>query len=149
MRLLKRTTCLVFVGLAIAVAYTAAEDPKKDSKLEDDIIGSWTMLSAKYNGTEHKFPEGSTSIKHVTPTQFMWVTYDKDGKVNRAAGGTYTLQGDKYEETPEYGISQDFDIIKGKAQTFKCRIDGDKWYHDGKLNNGLVIEEVWQRVKKK
>jgi hypothetical protein len=140
---------VLFIGLMIAVAHSVAEDSQEQSKTQQDIIGSWTLVSAKYNGTDFSFPEGSTHIKHVTPTQFMWATYDKDGRVNRTAGGSYTLKGDAYEETPEYGISQDFDIIKGKAQSFKCRIEGNKWHHDGKLSNGLTIEEVWQRVERK
>jgi hypothetical protein len=88
-------------------------------------------------------------IKHVTPAQFMWVTYDKDGHVTRTAGGSYTLKGDTYEESPEYGLSQDFEIIKGKTHTFTCRIAGNTWHHDGKLNNGETIEEVWERMERK
>ena len=107
------------------------------------------FVTAKYGGQEFKFPEGATHIKHVTPTQFMWATYDKDGKVERAAGGSYTLNGDVYVETPEYGISDDFEIIKGKAQSFKWKVDGNKWYHSDKLSNDLTIEEVWEKVEKK
>jgi hypothetical protein len=50
---------------------------------------------------------------------------------------------------PEYGISEDFETIKGKAQTFKWQVDGNKWHHSGKLSNGLTIEEVWEKVEKK
>ncbi len=88
-------------------------------------------------------------IKHVTPTHFMWVTYDAEGKVTRAAGGRYSLDGDAYVETPEYGLSGDFDIIKGKPQAFRCKVEGNTWHHDGKLSNDLTIEEVWERVGKK
>ena len=79
----------------------------------------------------------------------MWASYDADGNVTRAAGGAYTLKEGVYEETPQYGISNDFDAVKGKAHAFKCKIDGDKWYHDGKLASGLTIEEVWERMAKK
>jgi hypothetical protein len=41
-----------------------------------------------------------------------------------------------YEETPEYGISADFDLIKAEAQTFTWKVEGNKWYHNGKLSNG-------------
>lgn len=140
---------LVVFGLAFTVATVGAEEPKGKEKPADKLIGTWKMSSAKYGGKEFKFAEGSTTVKHITPTQFMWATYDKDGKVTRTAGGSYTLKGDDYEETPEYGISTDFDTIKGKAQTFKCKIEGNKWHHDGKLSNGLTIEEVWERVEKK
>src|SRR5262249_50778379 len=105
------------------------------------LIGTWKLVSAKYGGREFKFPEGTTMVKHVTPTGFMWATYDPDGKVTRAAGGTYALKGETYEETPEYGLSSDCDLIKGKAETFTWKIDGNKWHHDGKLSNGLTIEK--------
>jgi hypothetical protein len=139
------------VLLALAAAATVARpaEPQWYATPENKLIGTWKMLSAKYGGEESKLPEGLTTLKHVTPTQFMWATYDKDGLVSRAAGGFYTLKGDEYEETPEYGLSADFDLIKGKAQTFKWKVEGNKWYHTGKLSSGLTIEEVWVRVEKK
>ena len=119
------------------------------AKSENKLLGTWKSVSAKFGGQEYKFPEGTTTLKHVTPTQFMWTSYDKDGIMTRAAGGTYTLKGEAYVETPEYGMSGDFDIIKGKAQTFTWKVEGNKWFHNGKLSNGLTIEEVWERVEPK
>ena len=72
-------------------------------------------MTAKYGGKEHKFPEGTTTLKHVTPTQFMWASYDKDGKVWRTAGGGYTIQGTVYEETPEYGMSYGLQDHQGEG----------------------------------
>ena len=145
-----RTMFLVTaVSCAVAAAHAVAEEKKTDAKGENKLVGTWKLVSAKYGGNEFKFPEGQTMVKHVTPTQFMWATYNQDGKVTRAAGGRYTLQGEDYAETPEYGIGSDFDMIKGKAHTFKWKIDGNKWHHNGKLSNGVTIEEVWERVQKK
>jgi len=148
MTMFKSRGLAVVVVLAVAAA-ARSDSPKSDAKADNKLVGTWKLVSAKYGGQDFKFPEGSVHIKHVTPTQFMWATYDKDGTVNRAAGGSYTLDGDSYVETPEYGLSEDFQIIKGKAQSFKWKVDGDKWYHTGKLSNGLEIDEVWQRVDKK
>ena len=39
-------------------------------------------------------------LKHVTSVQFMWVSYDKDGKVFRAARSGYSRNENTYEETP-------------------------------------------------
>lgn len=134
--------CLVV--LVVLAAFTAqAAEPTEEHKL----VGTWKQVSAVYGGREYKFPEGTTTLKHVTPTQFMWASYDKDGVVSRAAGGSYTLKGETYEETPEYGMSTDFDVIKGKAQTFTWKVEGNKWFHTGKLSNGLTIDEVWERWK--
>jgi hypothetical protein len=137
------------VVFAVAAPGARADEPKPAAKPENKLVGSWKLVSAKYGGNEFKFPEGTTMVKHITPTQFMWATYDADGKVTRAAGGGYTLKGDAYEETPEYGLSADFDLIKGKAQTFTWKVDGKKWFHTGKLSNDLTIDEVWERVEKK
>ncbi len=139
----------LIIALAVTVAPAQLDDSKGDAKSETKLLGTWKLVYAKYGGQERKIPEGFTMVKHVTATQFMWASYDKDGKVTRAAGGYYTLKGEVYEETPEYGISSDFDLIKGKAQPFKWKIEGNNWYHNGKLSNGLTIEEVWQRVEKK
>jgi hypothetical protein len=142
--------CLaVIFALAATAATGLSAEPRGDAKSDNKLVGTWKLASAKYGGQEVKLPEGVTMVKHVTATQFMWASYDKDGKVTRAAGGDYTLKGEVYEETPEYGISSDFDLIKGKAQTFKWKVEGNKWYHNGKLSNGLTIEEVWERVEKK
>ncbi len=139
----------LFVALAFATTHTVAEEPKGDAKADNKLIGTWKLVSAKYGGNEFKLPEGTTMLKHVTPSQFMWAMYGEDGKVSRAAGGGYTLKGDDYAETPEYGLSSDFDLIKGQAHSFKCKVEGNKWRHDGKLASGLTIEEVWERVEKK
>jgi hypothetical protein len=136
---------ITLVSAFVVFALAAADEPNKDTKLRGKLVGTWTLVSAKYGGQDFKFPEGMTHIKHVTPSQFMWATYDKDGVVSRAAGGSYTLKDEMYEETPEYGLGGDFDTIKGKAQKFRCKIDGDTWHHDGELSNGLTIEEVWER----
>src|SRR5437879_6597293 len=139
----------VAVSFGVAATHAVAEEPKSEAKADNKLVGTWKLVSAKYSGTEAKFPVRTTMVKHVTLTQFMWATYNQDGKVTRAAGGRYTLQGEDYAETPEYGIGSDFDMIKGKAHTFKWKIDGNKWHHNGKLSNGVTIEEVWERVQKK
>jgi hypothetical protein len=150
MRRIGITVFALFVTLILTLTTRAAvaEEPKAEKTAQGKLVGTWRLVSAKYDGQEFKFPEGTTMIKHITPTQFMWVTYDADGKITRAAGGSYTLKGEEYVENPEYGLGQDFDIIKGKAQSFRCKVDGSKWQHDGKLSNGLTIEEVWERFEK-
>ena len=139
---------LLVAGLMLAGPAAQAQDASK-AATPHPLVGTWKMVSAKYGGHEVTFPEGITTLKHVTPAHFMWASYDKDGVVSRTAGGTYTITGEKYEETPAYGMSSDFDIIKGKAQTFTWKIDGNKWHHNGQLSNGLTIEEVWERVEAK
>jgi hypothetical protein len=127
-----------------------ADDSDKEKTLRASLIGTWKLISAKYDGQENDLPKTSPTIKHVTPAGFVFLSYDKDtGKMSRAGGGTYTLKGETYTETIEYGMGDDFEAIKNASHSFTCKIDGDKWRHDGKLANGLTIEEVWERAKPK
>jgi hypothetical protein len=125
------------------------EEPKAGARSENKLIGTWKLVSAKYDGEAVTFPEGFTTVKHVTPTQFMWASYGRDGKLVRAAGGGYTLKEGEYAETPEYGVGRDFDGIREKVRTFKWKVEGNRWHHTGKLSNGLAVEEVWERVERK
>jgi hypothetical protein len=147
-KFLSRCTVVLIVA-GILAAFPRADQQQNTAKACATLVGTWRIATAVYGGNQHKFAPGRTTIKHVTPAQFAWLTYGTDGSVTRAAGGGYTLKGEAYEETPEYGISSDFDELKGKAQTFACRIEGNKWYLKGSLSNGLTIEEVWERVEPK
>jgi hypothetical protein len=139
------TRIVLLAAIVTAVAASAvADEPKAENKL----IGTWKLVSAKYGGQESSLPQDSTTLKHITPTHYMWASYDKDGKVYRSAGGPYTLNGEVMESTPEYGLG-DFEAIKGKRQTYKCKVEGNKWYQSGTLSTGQPLEEVWERVEKK
>lgn len=140
---------LAIAALFPATATTRADEPKPESELRDKLVGTWRLVSAKYGGQDAGFPDDLTTLKHITPAQFQWLTYGPDGVVTRSGGGPYTLRGDRYEETPEYGVGNDFDAIKGQTHTFTCKIEGNRWHHTGELKGGLTIEEIWERVEPK
>ena len=146
-----RIACVAFAVLfAVAATHALSEEPKSATKNENKLVGTWKLVSAKHGGNKFEIPEGNTHVKHVTPVQFMWAWYDKDGKVTSALGGSYTLKGEAYEEVPEYGVGEGLlETLKGKTQSFKWKIEGNKWHHTGTLSSGLTIEEVWERVEKK
>jgi hypothetical protein len=157
---MRQISMAVLVSLVAVAAFTSftsgtsgrsiASGPKKmEAKKENKLVGTWKMVKAKYGGKEYDIPEGTTEFKHITPAHFMLAAIDKDGNVRAAIGGPYTLKGEKYEETPEYGLSEVFTNIKGKPQSFECKVEGAKWYHNGTISNGLTIEEVWERVEPK
>jgi hypothetical protein len=153
----RQISTAVLVSLVAVAAFTSftsgrstADDRKKgEAMTENKLVGTWKQVKAKFRGNDVKIPEGTTQLKHVTPTHFMFVDFDKDGKFIDAFGGPYTLKGEKYEETLEYGVGDVFKILKGKPQSFECKVEGNKWYHNGTLSNGLTIEEVWERVEPK
>jgi hypothetical protein len=150
MRRFGLTGLSLICAAAFLMAVRAADEPVKDkAKSGNMLVGTWKLVTGKYGGQEAGFPEGTTMLKHITPTQFMWASYDREGKVFRAAGGSYTLKGETYEETPEYGFSSDFDAIKGKTHAFKAKVVGNRWHSDGMLASGVTIEEVWERQDRK
>jgi hypothetical protein len=146
MRQISVTVPLLILTLAVAVPRTVA-DEEGEAKKQNQLVGTWKLVSAKWGGREIKITEEIKRLKHVTPTHFMWVVYGKDGKVTAAAGGCYAVKGEVYEEILDYGIG--IGGIQGKLHSFKWKVDGNKWYHNGKLSTGLTIEEVWERVEKK
>src|SRR4051812_19780752 len=91
----------VSLSLVAVVVSAAAQQPKGTPKEDNRLIGTWQQVSATYDGKAHTPPKGVVTVKHVTPTHFMDATYDKSGMVAVATGGTYTLKGEAYEETPE------------------------------------------------
>jgi hypothetical protein len=140
---------LVVGTLGLTYLTLQAADHIDKDEAGQSVIGTWKLVSAKYGGEEFDPAKQGTTLKHITPTSFVWLSYDAETKiVSRTAGGTYTLKGDQYEETPQYGFGSDFDIIRDKPQSFSLKIEGDKWHHSGTLSNGLKIEEVWERIKK-
>lgn len=140
---------LVVVLTAIAASVHAGrrdDPPGNDLRL----VGTWKLVSARFGGQESDLPKQLKVLKQVTPAQMVWLRIKPDtGEVTAMAGGAYSLKGDDYTETPEYGIGDDFQVIRGKTHTFKCKLEGNKWHHTGKLANGLEIEEVWERVPAK
>lgn len=154
---MRQISMAVLVSLVAVAAFTSftsgrstADDSKKAEAMTDNkLVGTWKQVKAKFRGNEVKIPEGTTQLKHVTTTHFMFVDFDKDGKFIDAFGGPYTLKGEKYEETIEYGVGDVFKILKGKRQSFECKVEGAKWYHSGTLSNGLTIDEMWERVEPK
>jgi hypothetical protein len=138
-----------YLAAVLALAAATAAVQAEDTKGENRLVGTWKIVSGKYGGIEFQRPAGMTTVKHITPTHYMWATYDKDGQVTRTAGGSYTFKDGVMESTPEYGFGSDFEAIKGRRQSYKCKVEGNKWYQTGTLSTGQTLEEVWERIEKK
>jgi hypothetical protein len=143
---MRQITKLCCLTLVMAATCSTADEPKKP---DNRLVGTWKLVSAKYNGKDVTFPEGETRLKQVTPTHFMWTVYDKDGVCGTSMGGTCSLSGNKYEEVPQFGTADIIKDFKGKTQSFEWKVEGNKWYHNGTLTIDIEVEEVWERVERK
>jgi hypothetical protein len=134
----------VVAGVSTALAFTRGPSP---AWAPEAAIGSWRLVSAKANGKLSDFPAGTTILKHVTPTDFMFVYYNTQGLITVAGGGKYSLEGTHYEEAVQYGIGEGMAPLIGTTQVFTLRIEGGRWHQTGKETDGTLIEEVWERVR--
>jgi hypothetical protein len=126
-------------GRLVADDKPAAEEP---SKLAKDLIGTWAFA-----GTPDKVEEPPANSRHYKSwTGKHWsvtLADPESGEVNYHHGGTYTLDGDNYEETVLYSTKNNSELIK---QTFKYKIkvEGDTYTQTGV---GNPYNEVWKRAK--
>ena len=141
------TTCLLVLAAHNSPTRLAASEPKGEATTANKLVGTWKLVSARYGGRESTLPKEATTLKHVTPTRYMWVTFDKDGQVTRTQGGPYVFDGGVLKSTPEYGLGREFEAIQGKQQLFKVKFDGNRWTQSGTLSTGTTLEEVWERVE--
>ena len=141
------TTCLLVLAAHNSPTRLAASEPKGEATTANKLVGTWKLVSARYGGRESTLPKEATTLKHVTPIHYMWVTFDKDGQVTRTQGGPYVFDGGVLKSTPEYGLGREFEAIKGKQQLFKVKFDGNRWTQSGTLSTGTTLEEVWERVE--
>jgi len=124
--------------------------PERDeAKLRQQLVGSWRIVSASFDGKPSELHKTSVTIKHVTPVHVIWIGYQpEDRRIFRSAGGSWKITEGRYVETMRYGLDEKFKTSTfGKEFPFDCRFDGDKWIQSGTLANGIFLEEIWQRIK--
>jgi hypothetical protein len=132
-------TLLAGLGTSISAARRPSSAPNPAS-----AVGTWKLVSAKANGKAVDVPAGTTVLKHVTPTDFVFVYYTPQGLITVAGGGRYTYNGTRYAESVEYGVGEGMAPYIGKTQEFTLRIESGRWYQSGTETDGTAVEEVWE-----
>jgi hypothetical protein len=119
------------------------------SALQRQLVGTWKINKAVIDGKDSALHKTVVTLKHVTPTQFVWLSYDPEVRqITRSAGGSWQEVDGKYRETMRYGLADKFrENSFGKCLDFDCRFEGDFWIQSGILPGGVKLEETWQRVK--
>jgi hypothetical protein len=129
------------------VVLLRADDKKSDaspkaSQLARDAIGVWIRA-----GTPDKIedpPNPKNALKFVIGNRWSFTQPDPDtGQVTFHHGGTYTIEGDIYEETIKFANENTANMI-GQTFKYKLKVEGDTWTQTGV---GNPYTEVWKRVK--
>jgi hypothetical protein len=142
------TSSIVAIVLAILTISAVPGTTFKPKKKTLSVEGTWELVSYKYGPSQSAFIDRTESLqrlKVINKTHFIWVDFDKSGKVMQSAGGTYTLNGDTYTEFLGFGYGMD-QYLKTNPQ-FTIKIDGDMLFQTGLLTPDYKIEEIWKRVK--
>src|SRR5262245_39337538 len=122
------TAVFAFLALVLAMGCRKATSEEKSaatsapSQLAKDMIGAWVHLARPRKVMEvpaEAGPRKCRTGKHWT------LTYaDPTGLVTEHFGGTYTLNGDVYVETQDYGDER-WMKDNGKSFKFKVTVEGD------------------------
>lgn len=150
---MKKVHVLIILIAVMAITLMtvgATSNQKEKSQSETNpILGTWQLSLYKYGSGTSVFQEANPNeghIKLITDTYFTWVAFNKATQIiYSSAGGTYTLNGDNYTESIEFGLGMDNYLQKKATYTFK--IEGDNLFITGNLAENLMIEEVWKRIK--
>jgi hypothetical protein len=129
--------------LALLVAQTVCgEDQKPDlGQLKRDLEGTWECVSFP------EWPKEIMHIKHVTPTHYTWVTFDREtNSILSTSGGKWSIKDDKYTEVCEFA-SDSHQHLRAKTFTFAIKVAGDKWDLSGVPGTEIEVNEVWKRMK--
>ncbi len=120
------------------------DDPNAQAetrRIKRELRGTWDCVPVE------NFPKELSHIKHVTPTHYTWVTYDRESNaIQSVSGGTWSLQDGKYQETCEFA-SDSHQHVRGKTFTFAIDLVGDKWDLKGVPGTEIQVDEVWNRLK--
>src|SRR5262245_29535961 len=141
------TVVVAFLALTFPIACRKASPDYKSaaapaaSQLAQDMIGTWVHVGRP--GQVMEAPEIGGRLKFRTGAHWTLTHADATGLVTEHFGGTYTLNGDEYVETQDYG---DVTWMKdnGKSFKFKVKVEGDTVTQIG---IGNPYTEVWKRAK--
>ena len=105
-------------------------------------MGTWAHAGTP--GRVNPVPTLGARLKFRTGRHWTLTHADPaTGVVTSHFGGTYTLNGDEYVETQDYGDER-WSKDNGKSYRFKVTVEGDTMTQFG-LDNPYT--EVWKRVK--
>ena len=129
------------IGCETAVS-VGNESSRKPNALTQEIVGTWVHVGSP--GRVRPTPESGGRFKMRDGSHWNLTVVDGDtGLVTETFGGTYTMNGDQYVETQQYGTQQWLQD-NGKSWRFRVTVEGDTMTQYG-LDNPFT--EVWKRVR--
>jgi hypothetical protein len=121
--------------------------PGEGQKTNSERLGQQLLATWESVSRSPEAPKAMRKVKHVTPTHWIWVIYDRDNKmVLAAAGGPWSIKGGKYEEICEF-TTDNFPQARGKSFAYDFKVDGDQWTIKRGPEFEIRNDETWERLK--
>ena len=113
----------------------------------NELEGTWKMISRELvypDSVVDQSDDWGPGFKILNSTHFAWGRETEDGSQVLAGGGWYEYHPEKnvYIEHIQYHSDP---ALAGQTIRFTARVEGDTWYHIGKLGD-FKLREVWKRV---
>lgn len=118
-----------------------------------NLEGAWIMIHAEYSSDDTSFVYTDIDFE---PVKILTDNYFAFGYIQElesedsmlAGGGVYEYDNYTYSETIRYHTATG---NIGDTITFDCRMEDNRWYHEGVLptspfGNNFQIREIWQRL---
>ncbi len=126
--------------LCVLALMTTGLEPEDKRAEKEKLVGTWESPNV---------PKNLRHYKHLTPTHFTWVIYDRAKMVPlAAAGGTWTIKGGDYREQCEFA-TEGHEHLRGREIPLIVRVEGDKWFLKSTPDTGFQVDELWVRQKSK
>jgi hypothetical protein len=127
------------------------EEPKKGVDAGEDqtdlVEGVWRIVGINGNPSGNFQKPPYDEYKIMSGGHYLWLSFSPEtGKVLRSGGGEYSIKDGKYTAHIECSNSDDLLAIAGLKYQGTFKLDGKKWYHFGRVPNGAVYDELWERV---
>jgi len=159
---------LLYLLMAVVLFFQTGCNTKKaeesSEEEETSLIGTWELVKTLEIGHEDSTSRRNTEekyyLKHITPTHFTWIEYDRqDDELLGAGGGTYTLVGNTYTEDIQFYYPPGSNEL-GQAIPFKVEFEDGLWHHTGYAKimefdpetgnvivvDSAIIDELWNRT---
>jgi hypothetical protein len=133
------------IVLSASVLLLVSAFPTRAQHPAGILEGTWEIVSQRLiysDSVVDRSAQVATTLKILNATHFAFGRQLKDAEEVIAGGGRYTFDGETYTEHILYHSA---DGLAGSSIPFKARIEGDLWYHTGRVGS-FEMEEVWRRV---
>ncbi len=109
------------------------------------LKGRWHYAGGISNGKIYSAPDGYIQERRYTKDKFEAFLIEKGEKALKYEAGSYSLKADSCFETQTYSLQPSG--LTGKIIYYGYKIKNDTLFFNGKLPNGIEVEDRWKRVK--